>query len=177
MLSRVLFLCLSDISFLMRLGVLCLSCCLLGGVYTLWSVLGILRRELYTLGSLCNCVLEWGRSDTWVVGLCNPLMVVWHGTECTRLRWICGSLGLGRCLLREFICWIVEYFCQCFDFVCVTDRMVCLLVLQYFKCLNEIVFWSCGCITWCFNGDTTVLWVQFLLARDTDTTCGYYLGF
>ena len=22
-------------------------------------------------------------------------MVLWHGTECTRLRWVCGGLSLG----------------------------------------------------------------------------------
>ena len=77
-------------------------------MYTLWSGLGTLGSELFTLGSCCYRILEWGRYESWGVGFCEPFMVVWRGTECTRLRWVCGCLVLGWCSFRECLCCKVE---------------------------------------------------------------------
>ena len=175
--ARVPFIFLYVISFLTRLGVPCLSWCIFWGIYTLWNGLGTLNSEISTLGSICHMVLEWGRYYPGCVGLYDPLMFLCRVAEFMQLRWICGCLVLGWCIISEFLCCITEYFYQCFECLCVTDRMVCLLVLQYSYCLNELFRYSRGCIPWCFNGYTTVLWVQLVLAGDTVPTGGRSLEF
>ena len=66
---------------------------------------------------------------------------------------------------------------QCYYYLFVTSRMVFLFVLQSFDSLNEVSRYPRVCVTWCFNRYMTVLLVQFVMAGDTDPTCGQYLEF
>ena len=83
----------------------------------------------------------------------------------------------GWCLLGKFICFTSEYFHQHFKYLRVTARMVCLLVLKFSNCLGEVFLYPFGCIHWCFNGDTTLLWVHLVLDGDTELPFGRYLVF
>ena len=69
-------------------------------------------------------------SEVLVIGFWSGASMI-HGVldRLTVLCWICLGLGLGRCLLRELLCCVVAYFCQCFECLCVPARTIFLLVL------------------------------------------------
>ena len=79
-------------------------------------------------------------------------MVAWCGTECARLRWVCGCLGLGQCPFRKFLCCIFESF--------VNFSSACVLRPGWF-------------FSWCCNPLTTSM---VYLAVLVDSSSGVSIG-
>ena len=51
------------------------------------------------------------------------------------------------------------------------------LVPENFHYLKEVFLYLCGCLSWFFNAETTVMWAQLVLVGDTEPVSVRYLEF
>ena len=116
---------------------------------------------MFTLVNICYLVLEWGRYESWGVDVWDLLMIVWRGTECARLCWVCGGLGLGQFNLGKFLWCVFEKKCQC--------SSACMWHPGLF------FFWSCNNLTALMRSLAILVASSLGVSICTWMCCGYKL--